>query len=221
MIYDTRHKLVRRAMQQRLAEHEHPDLTETIELVVEDPQAMETVLMGLLSPQLIYRANCLRVVLAISEQQPKALYAEVERFTAMLNSSINQHRADGMQILVNILCAGGESHQDLAGILTALLDLLDGDSLPIARQMVQHAGKIALARPDLQEQITARLLAIDETQHTLEHKALLKADILQAFAQYYAKSADQARILAFAQALADSKSPKAKKAANAFIKLYN
>jgi hypothetical protein len=217
MIFDTKHKLVRRAMQQRLSEHKDPDLEETIALVLEDHQALETVLMGLLSPQDIYRFNCFRVILAISTQQPAILYPHWERFTSMLGSANAYHRSIGMQVLVNL--AGADREGRLEGIFAALFDLLDDDSLVTARQMAQTAGKIALARPDLRVRVTDRLLMIDQTHHTPQHKALIKADILQAFSEYYSQSDDKARMLAFAQTLADSKNPKTRKAAKDFIKL--
>jgi hypothetical protein len=53
--------------------------------------------------------------------------------------------------------------------------------------MAQKAGKIALARPDLQEQVTARLLAVEQTHHTPERQELLKADVIQSLGEYFAQ----------------------------------
>jgi hypothetical protein len=215
MIYDASHKLARRDMQHLLAENKELNIAEAAAFILTDQQALETVLVGLLSPQNVYRYNCFKVVLHICDQNPKILIPEWERFVTMLTSPNAYHRAIGIQIIASLSHADGERQLD--GVFDTLFDLLDDESLITARQMALCAGKIAVARPDLESRVTARLLAIDQTHHSPQRKEMLKTDILQALSEYYPRASDKSLLLAFAQVQVNSKSSKTRKAARLFL----
>jgi hypothetical protein len=81
-----------------------------------------------------------------------------------------------------------------------------------------NSGKIALAKPHLQAEITDRLLDIDNVVQ--RHKDLVKASAIEAFDAYFEQSKDQQRISEFVKAQLNCESPKTRKMAKAFLKKW-
>jgi hypothetical protein len=69
----------------------------------------------------------------------------------------------------------------------------------------------------LQSRVTRRLLSIDETHHPLERRELIKGFAVAALGQYFEESEHQTEILEFVTAQLESKSPKTRKMAKAFL----
>jgi len=82
-----------------------------------------------------------------------------------------------------------------------------------------NSGKIALTKPELETEITNRLLNIDGTVQ--RHKDLVKASAIEAFDAYFEKSKDQERIIEFVKAQLNCESPKTRKMAAAFLKKWS
>jgi hypothetical protein len=122
----------------------------------------------------------------------------------------------GLCLLANLTAA--DIHGQFEAILERYFSFLDGDSLIPARYAAQSAGKIARHEPQLQHHITAKLLGIENSHQ--KQKELLKADAIQAFAEYFEQSDEQGKMLAFVGAQIDSSSPKTQKAAKAFLKKW-
>ena len=97
--------------------------------------------------------------------------------------------------------------------------LLGDKSVIPAAHVAANSGKIALAKPELQLEITNRLLDIDATVQ--RHKDLVKASAIEAFEDYFEKSRDQTRIIEFVKAQLNCESPKTREKAKAFLKKWN
>ena len=97
--------------------------------------------------------------------------------------------------------------------------MLGDKSVIPAAYVTAKSGKIALAKPALQSEITSRLLDIDNTVQ--KHKDLVKASAIEAFDAYFEKSRDQARIIAFVKAQLDCESPKTRRMAKEFLEKWN
>jgi hypothetical protein len=96
---------------------------------------------------------------------------------------------------------------------------LGDESVIPAAHVAVCSGKIAFAKPELQAEITSRLLAIDSTVQ--RHKDLVKASAIEAFETYFEKSKDKARITEFVKAQLNCESPKTRKKAKEFLKKWN
>jgi len=90
-----------------------------------------------------------------------------------------------------------------------------------ASYIAGNSGKIARTKPGLQSRITRRLLSIDETHHPPERRDLIKGFAVEAFEQYFEESDHKAEILEFVTAQLESKSPKTRKLAKAFLKKWS
>ena len=89
-------------------------------------------------------------------------------------------------------------------------------SIPAA-WIAANSGKIAKVKPGLQNRITGELLSIDQTHHDPERKDLIKAGAIESFAEYFAETKDQKKILEFVRKQQGCKSPKTRKLAREFI----
>lgn len=72
----------------------------------------------------------------------------------------------------------------------------------------------------MREKITEKLLDIDQTHHAEGRKALIKADAVEFFETFFEELPDKERVLAFAEGMLACSSPKARKAAKAFLNIY-
>ena len=197
-----------------LAAERDPDLDAAVRLALADAEFRAALRDGVVSKNEVYRYNCFRVLLRISESQPAVLYPDWEGFVALLGSDNAFHRSIGLQVIANLVSADVDRRFD--ALFDRYFALLDDDKVMVARYLAQSAGRIAKAMPDLRARITERLLDVACTHH--EHKDLVKTDVIQAFAEYAEDYPDKARILAFVEQQLDSTSPKTRKAAKEFLR---
>ncbi|MBU0492287.1 MAG: hypothetical protein KKA73_05635 [Chloroflexi bacterium] len=198
-----------------LAGEKDPDLDQAVQLALADAGFRTEMLAGLTAQDDVYRYNCVKVLLQVSEQRPEILYPEWDRFVAMLGSDNSYHRSIALRLIANLTVVDAAGRFE--GLFDHYFDLLDDEKIITARYLAQHAGRIARAKPHLQAAITERLLAVDSTRHEQGRKDLLKADVIAAFDEFFAASGEQARILAFVEAQLACSSPKTRKAAKSFL----
>ncbi len=99
--------------------------------------------------------------------------------------------------------------------------MLDDEAISVAAHVARLAGAIAQARPDLEPRITRRLLALDQSHFAADRRDLVKSYALEAFTATFTRSRQQAAMISFAQSMLKSKSPRAVKAAKAFLKTHS
>jgi len=198
----------------------HPHGTQELERAKQsslaDPQTLQHLLEGLTSQDDTYRYNCFQTMLVLTEEQPAKLFPEWGRFANLLDSDNVYHCNIGLCLLANLTAT--DASGKFATIFDRYFSFLEGDSLISARYAAQNAGKIARNEPKLQNRITEKLLGIEDSHQ--KQKELLKADVIQAFDNYFEQSDEQRKMLAFVGAQIDSSSPKTQKAAKAFLKKW-
>ena len=106
-------------------------------------------------------------------------------------------------------------------IMDTYYGLLDDRSMVAAVYAAQNAGKIITAKPEMETQITERLLSIDSIHHEPGRKDLVKAGVIESFGIYFKQAADKAGILSFVRQQTDSESPKCRKLADAFLRRWD
>jgi len=198
-----------------LADEKDPDLDQAAQLALADARFRAELLAGLTARNDVYRYNCFKVLLQVSEDQPSVLYPEWDRFVAMLDSDNSYHRSIGLMLIANL------TPMDAAGrfesIFDRYFDLLDDEKVVTARYLAQHAGRIARAKPHLQAAIAERLLAVEGTHHEPGRKDLLKADVIASLDEFFGITGEQERIRAFIEAQLTCSSPKTRQAAKRFL----
>jgi len=132
-------------------------------------------------------------------------------------SGNTHHKYIAIYIIANLTKV--DSEERFEKIFNAYYGLLGDKSVIPAAHVAVNSGKIALAKPKLQAEITNRLLDIDSTVQ--RHKDLVKASAIEAFDAYFEKSKDQARIIEFVKVQLNCESPKTREKAKAFLKKWN
>ncbi len=163
------------------------------------------------------RYNCVRVMFRAMDQQPKLFYPYWDHFAEMMDSPNGFHRSASAQAIAFL--SGADADCRLDKVFTHYLLLLDDPKVMVTSYFIQTLDRMARARPDLQPRIIKAVLSIDKTNHTRDHKELLKADILAVFDRLFDVLSDKDRkqALAFATAALQSTSGKTRKAAKLFV----
>ena len=182
-----------------------------------DAEKLSEALEGVLSKKDEIRFNSFKILMHVSEEQPKVLYPKWDYLADLLDSDNHYQRYISINVLANLAVVDTENKFEK--IFDKYFSNIEGDRTMVAGQAALNSGKIAKVKPNLQTKITNRLLNIDRT-HRGKQIDLIKAYVIEAFNEYFEESSDKKKILGFVKAQLESKSPKAKKLANEFLKKW-
>jgi len=194
------------------------DIESLARQALENPQVRSELFRGLSDKQERVGYNCVRALLLLGEEHPQLLYPHWDLFVELLRSENTYFKLRGANLLAT--CVAADTEHRFEGLFDEYFQALNGSSVIAASYIARNSGKIVRAKPDLQDRITSRLLAIDETHYPAERKDLIKRHALEAFAEYFETSERKAEIMEFARAQLDSKSPKTRKIAKEFLKTW-
>jgi hypothetical protein len=185
---------------------------------LEDESVLSELLEGVLSKKERIRFNCFKVLLSISEEHPKVLYAKWDFFADLLSSSNTYFKYIAIYIIINLTMVDTKSRFEK--IFNRFYGLLDDKSMIPASHVAGNSAKIIQAKPGLQTKITNRLLAIDKTHHHPERRDLIKGYAIEAFSDYFEGAKNKRKILEFVREQTESKSPRTRKKAKEFLKKW-
>ena len=124
---------------------------------------------------------------------------------------------EGLQVITDLVKIDAENKFE--PIFDQYYGILQTGGTIAAANLVKNSGKVALAKPSLEPQITEKLLNIDSI-HQGKQKELIKGIAVEAFGEYVGKSTRKDEILSFIIKQLDSDSPKAKHNAAEFLNAY-
>jgi len=185
---------------------------------LEDDAVLSELLEGVLSKKERIRFNCFKVLLLISEEHPKVLYARWDFFADLLSSPNTYFKYIAIHIITNLTKVDTKSRFEK--IFDKFYGLLDDKSIIPASHVAGNSAKIAHAKPKLQTKITNKLLAIDKTHHPPERRDLIAGYAIEAFSEYFETAKSKKKILEFVKKQTDSKSPTTRKKAREFLKRW-
>ena len=111
------------SVRQMLANKEVPNLGEVTQLAVTDTKVLQALLDGIVAKDDAYRYNCFKVLLQVSENEPRVLYPEWDYFVELLSSQNGYHRATSVQIIASLTKVDTEKRFD--AMLDQYFDILD------------------------------------------------------------------------------------------------
>ena len=187
------------------------------EKALRDEKVLQELLEGVLSKNDAVRQHSFQALNFLSEKHPERLYGKWDFFVDLIHRGNSFHKYIAIYIIANLTEADPENKFEK--LFDTYYGLLGDKSVIPAAHVAANAGKIALAKPELQLEITNRLLDIDATVQ--RHKDLVKASAIEAFEDYFEKSRDQTRIIEFVKAQLNCESPKTREKAKAFLKKWN
>jgi hypothetical protein len=187
------------------------------EMALKDEKVPQELLNGVLSKKDAVRYGSFKALNILSEKHPEKLYGKWDFFADLMHSNNTHRKYIAIYIIANLTRADAENKFEK--LFEAYYGLLGDKSVIPPAHVAVNSGKIALAKPKLEAEITSRLLDIDATVQ--RHKDLVKASAIEAFEVYFEKSKDKARIIAFVKAQLNCESPKTREKAKAFLKKWN
>ena len=162
------------------------------------------------------RYNSHKILVLVTEQKPKLVYPYWDILENMLEAKNTYWRSSAAHLIANLTLV--DSENKFEKIFEEYYDMLN-DSIIIAANLTGYSGKIAKAKPNLQEKITKKLLDIDKTKQ--KHKDLMKYGAIQAFNEYFEDINDKKRIIEFVKETLNGDSPKTKKIAIEFLNKWD
>jgi hypothetical protein len=186
--------------------------------VIEDSVLLSELLEGLKSKEEIFRYNCHKVLMKVTDVHPEIIYPSWDFFMEHLKSNNSYHKMSATHLIANLVKV--DDGNRFVEIFDLFYGLLDDRSMVVAYYVAQNSAKIIKAKPELENRIIARLLAIDETHHPTGRKELIKTGIIEAFDELFEDSGVRPEIMDFVRAQIDSESHKTAKAAKAFLEKW-
>jgi hypothetical protein len=194
------------------------DIEAVTEKVLLDSELFSEILDGLISKEEALRYNCHKVLMCISEKNGEFLYPKWDYFVEFLSSDNSYRKMSAVQIIANLTKVDTENRFEK--IVDKYYSLLDDKSMIVAIYVAASSGNIVKAKPQLEREITNRLLDIDKTRHPEGRKPLIKAGAIEAFDKYFPEAADKERITAFVKEQQNCDSPKTRKIAQDFLRKW-
>ena len=164
------------------------------------------------------RYNCFRVLMRVAASQPTLLMPHWDKFVAELHDPRADQQYIGIRLLSDLIPFDTAHKFDQAFDL--YFDMLTAPGLINANQVAGVAGKLALARPDLEPKITHLLLTFQNPHLDAIRNDLVKSYAIESFEEYFEKAKEPAPIQKFVQELTQSPSPRARKAAKVFLRSH-
>ena len=187
------------------------------QMALEDEKVLQEAFEGVLSKNDVVRQNSFQTLNFLSEKHPNSVYGKWDFFADLIRRGNSFHKYIAIWIIANLTKADPENKFEK--LFDDYYDLLGDKSVIPAGHVAAKSGIIALAKPELQTEITNRLLDIDNTVQ--RHKDLVKSGAIEAFDAYFEESKDQARIIEFVKAQLNCESPKTRKMAKEFLEKWN
>lgn len=191
------------------------DIESIAQKALQDEGVLSEVLQGVLSAKDAVRFHSFQVLLRLSEGHPGILYPQWGFFAGLIDSDNAYRKFIAVHIIANLTRADIENRFE--EIFDKFYHLFN-DSVIVAGHVAADSGKIARAKPNLQSQITNRLLNIDKTNQ--KHKDLVKAGAIEAFDEYYEEAENKEGIVEFVRQQLQCTSPKTRKKAREFLKKW-
>ena len=190
-----------------------------IQEVVKDKDLLLETVKGISSDRADMKFKCGKVIRTLSEEKPVIVYPYWDFFKELLASDNTFIKSIGMAIIANLTKV--DTKNKFVDIFNEYYDLLNDKSMITAANLAGYSGMIAKAKPDLQNNITTKLLEIDKTHHSTECKNIIKGKAILSFNEYFDQSENKQMILEFVKCELKNGRAATKKKAEKFLKKWD
>lgn len=192
------------------------DLQKTAHDAAKDQNLLKEILEGIVSTNDSYRHNCFKVLAIVGEKYPKILYPEWKRFEVLLSSGNAFHRAIAVNMIT--ILARVDKKERFEKMFRRYFNLLNDESLMVARYVAKNANDLARSKPGLLDKIVSQLLRLERDSHfDSKRRDLILSDALESFEDNFEENRSKKGMIKLARILKDSGSPRAKKVAGHFL----
>jgi hypothetical protein len=181
--------------------------------VVRRPQLLPDVLAGLAAREARVKYGCSKLLLLVADYKPLALYPYLDALLPFLDSDNRVLKWTAIGIIGSL--AGVDSEHKLDRFLPVFYKFLSAGNMITANNTIAALADIAVARPDLQREITEELLRVEGYRYdTAECLNIALGKVILAFKSYLDKVSYPEEVLQLAlRQTHNSRAATAKKAA--------
>lgn len=144
---------------------------------------LSKIFRGISSENPRVKFNSAKILRIISGKDPQKLYSKFDFFVNLLDSENNIIKWNAIDVIADLTTVDSQKRFD--EIFRKYYDLLSDESMITAGHVIDNSGKIARAKPYLQNRITKELLRVEKIQYkTSECRNILIGKVILSFNQY-------------------------------------
>jgi hypothetical protein len=167
------------------------------EKALQNPNLIQELVDGISSSSPRIRFGSAKILRIISEKNPQMLYSKMDFFINLLDSDNTILKWNAMDIIANLATVDANKKFDSL-LFKKYCSFLREGNLITAAHVVENLAKIAKAKPQFQEEITEKLLEVEEISlPTEECRNILIGKTINAFNDYYHKIRDKEKVILF------------------------
>jgi hypothetical protein len=137
-----------------------------VDEIVNNPVLLSEVLEGINADEAALKYGCLKVLNLFSERKPILLYPHFELFVKLLDSPNNIIKWNMIVILANLVCV--DKKDKFENIRDEYFSLVTDKTMITAANVISHAWKIAIAKPESADQIVKAILKVEQATYEIK-----------------------------------------------------
>ncbi len=170
-----------------------------LEKVKHNYDLIPEILDGISSSKPAIRYSCAKVLMDLSEQEPKKLYPHIDFFIKMLDSKYRILTWNAIITIANLTKVDSEKKFDT--IFDKYYSFLDDEYMVTVANVVGNSAKIALAKPYLTQKITDKLLKVENISikpHLSEEcKRVITGHTIKTFDMFFTQIEQKDKVISF------------------------
>jgi len=191
--------------------------------VEKDFDLISEICRGISSSKAHVRYPCAKVLNLLSGEKPEKLYPEMDFFITLLDSDKRILLWNALIIVANLTRIDEERKFD--NIFDKYFSFIDDEYMVTVANVVGNAGKIAKAKPYLNERITRELLRVEnlllKPHLTQECRNILLGHAISAFETYFDQMENKEEVISFVKRQLNNSRDGTRKKAQKFLEKFN
>lgn len=202
-----------------------PDLNLLIDEAIEDTTVLNSLIEIVLTETSSIKYVCTKIIRIVSEQKPELIYPYFEDISKWLHHKNSFIKWDGIRILSNLSAVDYENK--FGAIYQDYFALIQDPQMLTAANVIGNAWEIILAKPELESDITRRLLEVpkiiymNKGEPSPECNCIACGQVLECFEHYFDFSGNQAAMINFAEGQLGSRRKAVAKKAEKFLRRHS
>ena len=181
------------------------------------------LISGMSADKAAIRYGCGKILMDLSEETPEKLYPYMGSLIEHLDSNYRIITWQAMAIIANLTRVDSENKFDK--VFDKYYSFLDNEYMVTVANVVGHSGKIALAKPNLVNRITNKLLKVENiktTPHlTDECKKVITENAIVSFGMFFDEVEKKDEVISFVKKHLNSTRKTLKTKAEDFLNKWN
>lgn len=201
-----------------------PKLDQLVTMAINDPSMIEICFEIVLTETSGIKFACTKIIRLISEQQPELVFPYYDVVVEWIQHPNSFIRWDGIRIMANLWVVDHAEH--FMPFYASYFDMIRNPQMITAANVVGQAWKLVLIRPELEPDITQRLLEVPNITYLYKGEPspecgrIVRGQVLECFGHYFDRSTQQKEMLDYAYKLLDCPRKAVSKNAERFLKRF-